>query len=502
LKYIGHNYLFFATFLASIQNLTQKGWINLANNSMANQNVLGSKGTSDFNPVDFFNSYNKRPYSYYDTYIIAGNSVERRKYSEPIYCNYKSEFPGSKKRTKKRKVKNKNRGNNSKNDNNDSTSRSNRRRIKNLKNIVRCNNRELTKFLTITLGDVDYKELVSNSLKNHSEVMEDVFPDFFKNQEEILEMLSGIKKIDKLSDKNDFRLNDNNYNEFLRKRIIAFLSITTKKEAYLKNRLFKEYGGKIQKKRINEKVERQLPGLLDNLIFDGNPYSIDDANHRFKNFKNNGIKTLLNNIDGDVEKFKYLKVVEFQKNKRIHFHILCNLPYIDQWELQKSWGNGILSISNIDNLKEDLDLDGIKVEMTDERNLKYYKIERYLSKEVKKTSHYITGNQIYTPSNGLNKPIKINNPYLLDYVRKRLKDFKIPPQTGSFESSNEYGKDYKYEKYQLPNYDLYYEVYDLLQELYQEMENIRIAKNESFITQEIFDEVMIRHGMGKDFGAE
>jgi hypothetical protein len=34
------------------------------------------------------------------------------------------------------------------------------------------------------------------------------------------------------------------------------------------------------------------------------------------------------------------------------------------------------------------------------------------------------------------------------------------------------------------------------------MENIRIAKNESFITQEIFDEVMIRHGMGKDFGAE
>jgi len=105
LKYIGHNYLFFATFLASIQNLTQKGWINLANNSMANQNVLGSKGTSDFNPVDFFNSYNKRPYSYYDTYIIAGNSVERRKYSEPIYCNYKSEFPGSKKRTKKRKVK-------------------------------------------------------------------------------------------------------------------------------------------------------------------------------------------------------------------------------------------------------------------------------------------------------------------------------------------------------------------------------------------------------------
>jgi hypothetical protein len=468
---------------------------------MANQNVLGSKGTSDFNPVDFFNSYNKRPYSYYDTYIIAGNSVERRKYSEPIYCNYKSEFPGSKKRTKKRKVKGNNGNNNSKNDNNDSTSRSNRRRIKNLKNIVRCNNRELTKFLTITLGDVDYKELVSNSLKNHSEVMEDVFPDFFKNLEEILEMLSGIKKIDKLSDKDDFRLNDNNYNKFLRKRIIAFLSITTNKEDLVKNRLYSKYGDSISMKRLNEKVKRKTVSLLDDLIFEGNPYSVDDANHRFENFRKNIMPKLLNDIDSDINKFKYLKVIEFQKNEKIHFHILCNLPYIDQWTLQKKWGNGIVNIFRVDKLN--VVLDGINFKITDERNLKYYKMQRYLSKEVEKTSMYIKNNQLYTTSNGLNKPIRINNPYLLDYVRGLIKELKIKPVNEyKHKSDNEHGVDYRCEEYQFPNYDLYYKVYDLLQELYQEMEEIRIAKNESFITQEIFDEVMIRHGMGKDFGAE
>jgi hypothetical protein len=496
LKYIGHNYLFFATFLASIQNLTQKGWIQLAN-----KNVLISKRKNDFNPVDFFNSYNKRPYSYDDSYVIAGNHVERRKYSDFIYCNYTSEFPGSKKGTKKRTVKTNDDGDDSKNNNNDNTSRSNRRRIKKLKNIIRCNNRELTTFITITLGDVDYKELVSNSLKKHKDIMEDIFPDFFENQDKILDMLSGIKKLDKLSDDYDFRLDDNEYNDFLRENIIAFLSNKTNKKDLVERRVRKEDGGFLAEKRIKEKIKRRTPSRLDDLIFEGNPYSVDDANHSFKKFKNNGIKTLLNNSDSDIEKFKYLKVIEFQKNERIHFHILCNLPYIDQWELQKSWGNGIINISKIDKLNEVLD--GINFKITDERNLKYYKMQQYLSKEVKKTSKYISGNQLYTNSNGLNKPIRINNPRLLDYVRGLIKELKIKPvKKYKHKSDKEHGVDYKCEEYQFPNYDLYYKIYDILQDLYQEMEALRIAKNESFITQEIFDEVMIRHGMGKDFGAE
>lgn len=130
-------------------------------------------------------------------------------------------------------------------------------------------------------------------------------------------------------------------------------------------------------------------------------------------------------------------------------------------------------------------------------------MQRYLSKEVEKTSMYIKNNQLYTTSNGLNKPIRINNPYLLDYVRGLIKELKIKPVNEyKHKSDNEHGVDYRCEEYQFPNYDLYYKVYDILQELYQEMEDIRIAKNESFITQEIFDEVVINHGMGKDFGAE
>ena len=331
--------------------------------------------------------------------------------------------------------------------------------------------------------------------------MHDVFPEFFENQNEILNMLSGIKKLDKLSDTDYFRLNDNNYNKFLRKRIIAFLSITTNKEDLVKNRLYSKYGDSISMKRLNEKVKRKTVSLLDDLIFEGNPYSVDDANHRFENFRKNIMPKLLNDIDSDINKFKYLKVIEFQKNEKIHFHILCNLPYIDQWTLQKKWGNGIVNIFRVDKLN--VVLDGINFKITDERNLKYYKMQRYLSKEVEKTSMYIKNNQLYTTSNGLNKPIRINNPYLLDYVRGLIKELKIKPVNEyKHKSDNEHGVDYRCEEYQFPNYDLYYKVYDLLQELYQEMEEIRIAKNESFITQEIFDEVMIRHGMGKDFGAE
>jgi hypothetical protein len=471
----------------------------LANNSTANFNALVSETENDFNPVDFFNTYNKRPYRYDDSYVIAGNHVERRKYSDFIHCNYKSEFPGSKKGTKNKKVKGK--GDNSKENGSDDTSRSNKRRIKNLKNIIRCNNRELTTFLTITLGDVDYKELVSNSVKKKPEVMHDVFPEFFENQNEILNMLSGIKKLDKLNNADDFRLDDNDYNKFLRKRVIAFLSITTNKEDLVKNRLYSKYGDSISMKRLNEKVKRKTVSLLDDLIFEGNPYSVDDANHRFENFRKNIMPKLLNDIDSDINKFKYLKVIEFQKNEKIHFHILCNLPYIDQWTLQKKWGNGIVNIFRVDKLN--VVLDGINFKITDERNLKYYKMQRYLSKEVEKTSMYIKNNQLYTTSNGLNKPIRINNPYLLDYVRGLIKELKIKPVNEyKHKSDNEHGVDYRCEEYQFPNYDLYYKVYDLLQELYQEMEEIRIAKNESFITQEIFDEVMIRHGMGKDFGAE
>ncbi|MFS8535711.1 MAG: hypothetical protein FWJ65_11205 [Limnochordales bacterium] len=54
----------------------------------------------------------------------------------------------------------------------------------------------------------------------------------------------------------------------------------------------------------------------------------------FKRFIQNRLKRWLRkNHPAYVEKFKYLAVVEFQKNGNVHFHMLARLPYIDN----KGW---------------------------------------------------------------------------------------------------------------------------------------------------------------------
>jgi len=44
---------------------------------------------------------------------------------------------------------------------------------------------------------------------------------------------------------------------------------------------------------------------------------------------------------------KYLTVPEFQKRGAVHYHILCNLPYITQSELQKLWPYGFSKINAV-----------------------------------------------------------------------------------------------------------------------------------------------------------
>jgi len=48
--------------------------------------------------------------------------------------------------------------------------------------------------------------------------------------------------------------------------------------------------------------------------------------------------------------FKYLAVPEFQKRGAVHYHLLCNLPFIDIKKLQKLWGQGFIKINKIDKI--------------------------------------------------------------------------------------------------------------------------------------------------------
>jgi len=49
--------------------------------------------------------------------------------------------------------------------------------------------------------------------------------------------------------------------------------------------------------------------------------------------------------------FKYICVPEFQPTSgRVHYHLLCNLPYIEKLSLEKIWQNGFVFIRKVDSI--------------------------------------------------------------------------------------------------------------------------------------------------------
>jgi hypothetical protein len=132
-----------------------------------------------------------------------------------------------------------------------------------------------------------------------------------------------------------------------------------------------------EKLNINGKPDRDGDGL----------YSVDNYKARLKERKNKIRRLITTNFDSqskfvtltfrDTDKFdirnvkecnkyfryfvmrmkkkypdfKYVSVIEFQdKNDRgaIHYHMICNLPYIKKSELSKIWGHGFVKINAID----------------------------------------------------------------------------------------------------------------------------------------------------------
>jgi len=48
--------------------------------------------------------------------------------------------------------------------------------------------------------------------------------------------------------------------------------------------------------------------------------------------------------------FQYLAVPEFQKRGAVHYHLLCNLPFVTIGRLQAIWGQGFIKINKIDSV--------------------------------------------------------------------------------------------------------------------------------------------------------
>lgn len=69
-------------------------------------------------------------------------------------------------------------------------------------------------------------------------------------------------------------------------------------------------------------------------------------------YANNELKKWIKRVNYQVFKtkkseMKYVAVIEFQKRGAVHYHILCNLPYIDVNSLAETWGHGFIKLNRI-----------------------------------------------------------------------------------------------------------------------------------------------------------
>jgi len=96
------------------------------------------------------------------------------------------------------------------------------------------------------------------------------------------------------------------------------------------------------KKRIRRLVNSN-PGMdkFLTLTFAENVTDIKVANYEFKKFRQKLQRSL------GISALKYLGVVEFQKRGAIHYHLMIDMPYIDQDRIQALWGQGRVWIERI-----------------------------------------------------------------------------------------------------------------------------------------------------------
>jgi hypothetical protein len=101
--------------------------------------------------------------------------------------------------------------------------------------------------------------------------------------------------------------------------------------------------------------------------------------------------------------YRYLSVIEFQKRGAVHYHILCDLPFIDKEKLAKLWGYGFIDIRKPD-----------------------YLVGSYLFKYLSKTLYdeKLKGVRVYFYSKNLDKPILHTGLYAYD-IATNLQDKEI-----------------------------------------------------------------------------
>lgn len=116
------------------------------------------------------------------------------------------------------------------------------------------------------------------------------------------------------------------------------------------------------------------------LTFKENLTDVKKANYEFMKF----IQRLRYRYKG----FKYIAVIEFQKRGAVHYHMISDLPYIENGELRKIWGQGFVKINDITHVD----------------NVGAYMI-KYMTKDI--ADERLMGLKSYQTSRGLIRPIEL-----------------------------------------------------------------------------------------------
>lgn len=139
---------------------------------------------------------------------------------------------------------------------------------------------------------------------------------------------------------------------------------------------------------------------------------------------NKAFKQFVQRMKRKFPEFRYLAVIEFQdKNGRgaVHYHMICNLPFVKKSELARIWGNGFVKINAID-----------KVD-----NVGAY-ISKYMAKDLDDTR--LQGIKAYQYSRSLRKPVELTNWHrddveAIDGVNALINEM-TPSYAATYESDN------------------------------------------------------------------
>ena len=120
-------------------------------------------------------------------------------------------------------------------------------------------------------------------------------------------------------------------------------------------------------------------------------------------------------------KLEYICVIEFQERGAIHFHLLCNLPYISAKILEKIWGNGFIKLELVD------DIDNVGAYIT-----------KYMTKD--NIDERLKGKKCYTMSKGLKTPTVYTNEKKIKKIMESIPEKDIIRTITKEYESEYYGK--------------------------------------------------------------